>query len=64
MGDVPRKVGTGLQGQGEEAGFSLAGSGKASKGPEQRGFRGAPLAAVRRRQWGHVDVSDQPDSHQ
>ena len=37
MGGAPRKMGRGLQGQGEEAGFSPTGTGKCVKGPDQRG---------------------------
>lgn len=54
MGGAPRKMGRGLQGQGEEAGFSPTGTGKCAKGPDQRGtFEGmegvlqrSPLAAI------------------
>ena len=41
-GGALRKVGRGLQGQGKEARFSPAGTGKGAKGPDQRGtFRGS-----------------------
>ena len=70
MGGAPRKMGRGLQGQGEEAGFSPTGTGKCAKGPDQRGtfegmegcFKGVPWLPYGKGSEDCVDFSDQPDS--
>lgn len=66
--------GSGLQGQGEEAGYSPAGTGQAVKGSEQMvtfgGSRGKtsgellwmPSGGGRRAGGDHIDFSDKPDS--